>query len=132
MPRSGAGSTTVILEDGFDGVAADLVAEVLQRAADARVAPGRVLLRHPSDECDDVPFRSRATEASLLRAVVFVGDEASVPAQDRIGCHDLGDVGQAPSAENVTFHGDPTSLVSVRRMRWAPYAARRPRFSSIR
>jgi hypothetical protein len=87
------------------------VADVLQPAPDTRVAPRRVLLRHPDDECDDVRLGARATEASLLRAVVLVGDEASVPAQDRIGCHDPGNVGQAPSAENVTFHGEPASLV---------------------
>jgi hypothetical protein len=30
----------------------------------------------------------------LLRAVVLVGDEPSVSAQDRFGCHDTGNVGQ--------------------------------------
>ena len=34
-----------------------------------------------------------------------------VPAQDRIGCHDAGDVGETPPAEGLSFHGESASLV---------------------
>ena len=89
----------------------DVVTDVLEPAADARVAPRRVLLRHADDERRDVRLRARATGTSLLRAVVLVGDQEPVPAQDRIGCHDAGDVGETPPAEGLPFHGEPASLV---------------------
>ena len=59
----------------------------------------------------DVRLRARATDASLRRAVVLLGDERAVPAQDRIGRHDAGNLGEAPSAEGVAFHGQAASLV---------------------
>jgi len=37
--------------------------------------------------------------------------EGQVPAQDRIGSHDAGDVGEAPSAEGFAFHGQTASLI---------------------
>ena len=47
----------------------------------------------------------------FCRAVVLLGDQQAVPAQDRIGCHDAGDVGETPSAEGFAFHGEAASLV---------------------
>ena len=47
----------------------------------------------------------------FCRAVVLLGDQPAVPAQDRIGCHDAGDVGEAPSAEGLAFHGQTASLI---------------------
>jgi hypothetical protein len=47
-------------------------AEVLQCAADARVAPRRVLVRQARDERGEVWPGARSTSAALRRAVVFV------------------------------------------------------------
>lgn len=46
-----------------------------------------------------------------MGTVVFLSDDAPVPAQDRIGCHDTGHVHQATSAENAAFHGQAPALV---------------------
>ena len=105
------GCDAVVLEDRFDGIAADLVAEALQPTADARVAPGRILVRHAHDERGDVWHGTRATGASLGRAIVFLRDEPPVPPQDGVGCHDARDGCKAPSAEDLAFHGQSASLV---------------------
>ena len=105
------GLDAVVLEDRFDRVPGDVVAEVLQPAADARVAPGRILVRHADDERGDVRLGARATGASRLRTVVLLGDEPPVPPQDRVGCHDAGDGREATTAEDVAFHGEAASLV---------------------
>jgi len=126
------GLDAMIFEDGLDRIARDVMPEVLQGAADARVAPGRVLVRHVCHERGEVRFRARPTMPALRRAVVLRGDQPAVPAQDGIGRHDAGDVGQAPSAEGFAFTARRRRWSSVRRTRWGRYAARRIRFSSRR
>src|SRR5262245_56610351 len=49
-----------VLQDGFNRVPREVVAEVLQRAADTSIAPGRTLVRHAHDECGDVRLRGRS------------------------------------------------------------------------
>ena len=101
----------VVLEDRFDRIAREIVAEALQSAANARVTPGRVLVRHADHERGDVWLGTWATRASLARAVVFCGDEPSVPPQNGVGCHDASDVPEAAPAEHLALHGEATSLV---------------------
>src|SRR3989442_6477009 len=74
-------------------------------------SPTWVLVRQACDERGEVRRGARATRAARLRAVVLLGDQQTVPAQDRIGGDDAGDVGEAPSAERLAFHGQPASLV---------------------
>jgi hypothetical protein len=105
------GLDAVVFEDGFDRVARDVVAETLQPAADAGVAPGRVLGRHAYHECGDVRLGARTTGASCLRTVVLPGDEPPIPPEDGVGCHDSGDVREAAPAENLAFHGQAAPLV---------------------
>ena len=105
------GLDAVVLQDRFDRVPSDVVAEVLQPAADARVAPGRILVRHAHDERGDVRLGGRATGAPRLRTVVLLGDESPVPTQDRVGCHDASDGREVTTAEDLAFHGETASLV---------------------
>ena len=110
--RSGAGSMpSVVRKDRVDRVAGDVVAEEVHPAADARVAPGRVLRRHADHERGDVRLNTRATGAALRRAVVLVGHASTVPAQDGVGGHDAGDVREAASAEDLPCHGQAASRV---------------------
>ena len=95
----------VVPEDRLDRVTRDVVTEALQSPADARVAPGRILVRHSHHHRSDVWLGRRATGASRVGTVIFLGDEPPVPAQDRVGCHDAGHVRQAASAENHAFYG---------------------------
>ena len=101
----------VVLEDRLDRIAGDVVPEVRPRAADTPVAPRRVLVREANHERGEVRLGARATRAALLRAVVLPGDQQAIPTQNRLGRHDAGDVGEAPSAEGLAFHGQTASLV---------------------
>ena len=105
------GHDAVVLEDRFDRVSGDVVTEVLEPAADTRVAPRRVLLRHADDKRGDVRLRARTAGTSLLRAVVLVGDQKPVPAQDRVRCHDAGDVRETLPSEGLPFHGESPPLI---------------------
>jgi hypothetical protein len=73
--------------------------------------PGRVFVRHPDDERGDVGLGTRPTGASLVRPIVFCGDELPVPPQDGVGCDDAGDVREPAPAERLAFHGEAASLV---------------------
>ena len=105
------GLDAVVREDRFDRVARDVVAEALQPAADACVAPGKVLGRHADDERSDVRLGARPTGASGLRAVVLLGHEPTVPPQDGVGRHDAGDGREAAPAKDLALHGQATTLV---------------------
>ena len=105
------GRDAVVYVDCFDRIPANLVAEALQATADARVAPGGILVRHAYHKRSDVWLGRRATGASLVGTVVFLGDELPVPPQDGVGCHDARDHCKAASAKDLAFHGQAASLV---------------------
>src|SRR6266849_6526022 len=110
VPRSGAGSTPWSLRS-LIVLRATSWPETLQPAADACVAPGRVLGRHAYHERGDVRLGGRATGASRPGAVVLLGDEPPIPTGDGVGSHDSGDVREAASAEDLAFHGQTAPLV---------------------
>src|SRR6202049_3787799 len=107
----GCGLDAVVFEDRFNRVARHVVAETLQPAADAGVAPGRVLGRHAYDECGDIRLGTRATGAARLRAVVLLGDEFPIPTEDGVRGHDSSDVREAAPAEDLALHGQAAPLV---------------------
>ena len=45
------------------------------------------------------------------RTVVLVGDQEPVPAQDRIRCHNAGDIRETLLTEGLPFHGESTPLI---------------------
>jgi hypothetical protein len=75
-----------IEENALDRVATDVMAEVEQCAADARVAPAAVFMRHAKHELDDVCSSTRF-RPSPAGAVVLLSNEPAVPAQQRVRCH---------------------------------------------
>jgi hypothetical protein len=83
--------------------------DVLQRALDPRVAPGRVLLCHPHDQAADLGQYTPSRGAS--RVGPFMSHEVSVPSQQRIGRHDRGDLPQCPPSQLKRPHGKPPSVV---------------------
>jgi len=89
----------VILEDPLDRVAPDHVPEESHPIADSGVAPSRVLLGQANHQGDEMRLGSSARLA-LPRTVVLRGDQAPIPAQDRIRCDDPGEVAEeSPSRE---------------------------------
>ena len=88
----------------------DSVAEVRERAADPRVAPPRIVDRHPDHELGDVLSGHWSTSTSAGAAIVFRGDQSPVPTQDRIRGDEARDLRQDPPAEFVTAHSESTTL----------------------
>jgi len=87
------------LEDAGDGGGADSVPEILELALDARVAPGRVLGGHAQDEALDREHHASAT-LHRLRIRPLRRDQPAVPAHDRVGRDDGGELPEkAPTEE---------------------------------
>ena len=108
--RSGAGSTPWSCRIRFNRGPGDRVAEVRERAADPRVAPPRIVDRHPDHELGDVLSGHWSTSTSAGAAIVFLGDQSPVPTQDRLRGDDARDLRQDPPAEFVTAHSESTTL----------------------
>ena len=75
-----------------------------------RVAPPRIVDRHPDHELGDVLSGHWSTSTSAGAAIVFRGDQSPVPTQDRIRGDDARDLRQDPPAEFVTAHSESTTL----------------------
>jgi hypothetical protein len=105
-----SGLDAALTQDALDGIATQLVADVAERAANARVAPARVLGRQLNDQALDQLHGRRATWISSGTAVVLLRDELAVPAQDRVGRDDAVDLVQHLAAEHLALPCEPTSL----------------------
>ena len=101
---------SVVVQDPLHRGPGDSVAEVRERAADPRVAPPRIVDRHPDHELGDVLSGHGSTSTSAGAAIVFLGDQSPVPTQDRIRGDDARDLRQDPPAEFVTAHSESTTL----------------------
>ena len=101
---------SVVVQDPLHRGPGDSVAEVRERAADPRVAPPRIVDRHPDHERGDVLSGHWSTSTSAGAAIVCLGDQSPVPTQDRIRGDDARDLRQDPPAEFVTAHSESTTL----------------------
>ena len=97
-------------QNPFYRVPPDLVAEVGQRTADPRVAPSRILDGHLHNQLGNRLGRQRPTTATVGAAVVFLGDQSSISAQDGVRRDDAGHLRQDPAAELLSAHGETTPL----------------------
>jgi hypothetical protein len=100
----------VVQEDPFHGISRDLVPEVGQRVADPRVAPPRILYGHPDDELCEIARRQRPASTSAGAAVVLLGDQSAVPAQDRVGRDDACRLSQCPPSPSLAAHCESAAL----------------------
>ena len=84
--------------------------EILQRTLDARVAPTRILGRHPHDQPADLREHTGPSRTPL-RVRPFPGDELPVPAQNRVGRDDRRDLRQHPTTEPLAEASQPPPFV---------------------
>ena len=101
---------SVVVQDPLHRGPGDRVAEVRERAADPRVAPPRIVDRHPDHELGDVLSGHWSTSTAAGAAIVCLGDQSPVPTQDRIRGDDARDLRQDPPAEFMTAHSESTTL----------------------
>ena len=87
------------------------MAQVTQRADQTRVAPGRIFRRHPDHKLLHVFAGGRATGSSARRAVILPGDQLAVPAQDRLGRHEAGELLQSAATDDLALGREASPLV---------------------
>jgi len=85
------------------------MSDVFQRALDACVAPGGILLRYPNDEPLD--FHQDAATSQSCGVRPFPRDQLPVPSENRVGRDDRRDLTEPATAYPVSLHGQPTALV---------------------
>ena len=88
----------------------DVVAEVGERAADPRVAPRRILTRHPYDEFGHRPGCHRPSPTPAGTAIVLLGDQTPVPAENRVRRDEACHLTQDPPAECLAAHCESPAL----------------------
>ena len=106
----GGGGNAVVEQDPLHGVPADLVTEVGQGPAEARVAPSWILNGHPHDQLGQGVRCQRPTAATMCGAVVLLGNQSPIPAEDGVRCGDAGHLHQDPAAEFPPPDGETPPL----------------------
>ena len=70
----------------------------------------RILAVHSNGQLRDDLHHSRSSGGPPF-AGPFLGDELPVPAEDRVGGNDGGDLGEDPATEGVALGGEPAEPV---------------------
>ena len=110
----------MVVQNPLDRVPGDVVAEIRERATDARVPPRWILDRHPHHEVGHLAWRYRPASTSAGAAVVLPGNQPPVPAENRVRRDDAGDLPQNPPAEFLASHRESTALgVGQAKWTWA-------------
>src|SRR4029450_12407339 len=86
------------------------MAQVLECALDACVAPARILGRHPDHETAYSPLQAGSPRPGL-RIRPLSRDQLAVPPENRVRRDDRRDFRQHPTTETVTDHGETTTFV---------------------
>jgi hypothetical protein len=72
-------------ENVSDRLVGNGIAEIRKRSDDSVVAPAGVLFRHPDNEFHDFSGKWRTAGAfALLRSIKLLGDESTVPGENRL------------------------------------------------
>ena len=76
----------MLQHDPSDGRAARRVAQVLQRALDAGVAPGWILFGHANNEVTDLLRFAWSTGTTLRAPIILLRDKFPVPPKQSVWC----------------------------------------------
>lgn len=95
-----------------DSRVGDVIVDVGQGALDAVIAPSRVLPGELQNQVDDLLVERRPSHRLPLFAVVpLLRHELAMPAEDRVGRDDGGQLSQCFAAERLAFDGQSAALV---------------------
>ena len=96
-------------QDARDRRTADVVAQVLQRTLNARIALCGVLGRHPNDERCEACLQART--AAMVGAIrPLARHQLAVPTQNGVRRHDGRDLREQPATEPVSSFGEASAL----------------------
>ena len=117
----------MVVQNPLDRVPGDVVAEIRERATDARVPPRWILDRHPHYEVGHLAWRYRPASTAAGAAVVLPGNQPPAPAENRVRRDDAGDLRQNPPAEFLASHRELTALgVGQAKWTWAKVLSEDP------
>src|SRR5262249_34219103 len=102
----------LVPQDLGDGRARDAMAQVLERALDRRIAPARIIGRHPDHKAAD--FHLHAGSAEPRRRVrPLSGNQLAMPPENRVWRHDCGDVPEHPTAQALADDGESSTFIAT-------------------
>ncbi len=84
----------VIEKDPLDCVSCDLVSEIVKRSSNSDIAPARVVAGHQKNQFLYVDCGPRTIWSPILVAIIFLGDQLSVPPKQTIWRHQGPDFGK--------------------------------------
>ena len=128
----GSGRDAVAPKHVSDSLVRDVVSEIGEGARDPIVAPTTVLLGHANDQgfdpwVDSRPSRIRA----MLRSIKLAGDQTTIPAENRLGLGDTGDLAESLRPSRLPISESVRRSESESRILPGTWA-RRTRFSATR
>jgi hypothetical protein len=89
-----------------------VVTDIGQCSLDSIIAPRRILSGKPQNGIyDDLTDSGPASSLSLIGVVPLIRHEITVPAEDRVGSHNGGQLQQCLAAESMAFHSQYASLI---------------------
>jgi hypothetical protein len=86
------------------------VAQIPKRSLNPRIAPPRVLRRHPENELANLALHARSA-GPPFPAAPRLRDHFAMPAEDRVRCHQRRDVAKGAPADLVAEHSQSPTLI---------------------
>ena len=109
-PFSGWGES-VFEKDPLDGIATDLVPEVVESSSDSRVAPTRIISGHHQNQILDVDRGLRSAGTPVLAPIILARDQPTIPAEQGIRGHQGLYLEEPSSADPLGHYGESAALV---------------------
>src|SRR5262249_39555052 len=81
---------TMLLQNIGNGFERQQVTKIRQRSLNSAIAPASILRGHSSHQLRYLSSRSWSPWATVRTSIVFLGDQLSMPSQQRLGSHDGG------------------------------------------
>jgi hypothetical protein len=103
----------MLFQDVTNGRVRDVIADIVQRALNPVITPGRILPGKPQSEVDDdlTDFRSACFLLPAIRIIPLVRDQLSMPTQDCIRSEQRAKQFELPASKNFSFNGESSPLV---------------------
>lgn len=104
----------MFLEHIANGLVTDVITDVRQRTLDSIVTPVRIFRGEAKDQVDNHLANSWPADAFPLFAVIpFLGNQHTMPTQDRVRCEQRADFRESLPAEDLAFDRQSTSLIVI-------------------
>jgi hypothetical protein len=104
------GFNTIVLENISDGVAANIVAKIVNSIPNTGVTPSLILVGHLDNKFSDLFSGGRATCRAVFGRIVFAADKFAKPDSRSVWSNKIGDFREFAETDFLGFDGEPLSL----------------------